>query len=109
MCMVSNIGDGWRRTLPEKYPWLPEHFPHYPYPENPVPVIPFQPSVSREEIEQLRKEMEELRKLLEAAKKFDEKTGQPHCEVDEKVAVVKAVAKMVGVELGDVFDEPKGR
>ncbi len=60
-------------------------------------------SVSRAEFDALRREMEELKKLLTAAKQFDEATGQPDCEMDEKVTLIKAIAKLVGVDLGDVF------
>lgn len=63
------------------------------------------PEVSREEFDRLRREMEELRRLLKAAKRFDEQTGQPHCELDEKVDMVKRVAKMVGVDMQDVFEQ----
>lgn len=94
MCMVSNIGDGWKDQFPQKWP-------HW----NPIPFSA--PEVSRTEFEALRQEMLELKKLLQAAKKFDELTGQPHCEIDEKVALIKAIAKLVGVDLADVFEKPK--
>ena len=95
MCMVSNVGDGWAEKFPDKWPNI-----------NPPPhSAPFiiQPEVSRAEFEALRKEMEELKKLLIAAKNFDKATGQPDCEMDEKVKLIKAIAKLVGVDMGDVF------
>lgn len=88
--MVSNIGDSWGKTFPEKWP---QYNP-------PTEVVIVNNS---EEIEALRKEVEELKKLLLAAKKFDEKTGQPDCEMDEKVKLIKSIAKMVGVDMKDVF------
>jgi hypothetical protein len=98
MCMVSNIGDAFGQTFPQKWP----HFPQ------PVPDTVFLPAeVSRAEFDALKAEMQELKKLLKAAKKFDEKTGQPDCEMDEKVKLIKAIAKLVGVDMGDVFDKPK--
>lgn len=94
MCTVSNIGDGWANKFPEKWPkW---------WPQQPPIVIP--PDVTRDEVEALRREVRELKKLLEAAKKFDAATGQPDCEMAEKVKLIKAIAKLVGVDLGDVFD-----
>jgi hypothetical protein len=48
--------------------------------------------------------MEELRKLLVAAKDFDVVTGQPDCEVDDKVALIKRLAELVGVDMSDVFN-----
>lgn len=93
MCAVSNIGDDWANKFPEKYPKWPYHPPPFAIP----------PEVSRAEVEALRREVRELKKLLEAAKKFDAATGQPDCEMAEKVKLIKAIAKLVGVDLGDVF------
>lgn len=86
MCIVSMIGDQWGRDF--LYPFgTPAHLQNN-----------FDP-----EIIKLRKEVEELKKLLLAAKVYDKETGQPECQVDEKVALIKAVAKA----LGDV-NETKG-
>ena len=95
MCMVSNIGDDYADKFPDKWP----HFNPPPY------IIPS--DVSRAEVEALRKEVQELKLLLLAAKKFDEATGQPDCEMEEKVKLIKAIAKLVGVDLGDVFGAKK--
>lgn len=91
MCMVSNIGDAWAHKFPEKYP----HF-------NPPPVV-IPSGVSASEFEALKKEVKELKKLLEAAKKFDQSTGQPDCAMEEKVKLIKAIAKLVGVNLDQLF------
>lgn len=96
MCMVSNIGDVYGKKYPE-YPWYPT------IPDNPTPVTITQIGVSQAEFDVLKKEMEELKKLLLAARKFDEATGQPHCEMEDKIAVLKKVAKALGVSLEDVF------
>lgn len=90
MCMVSNIGDGWAEQFPNKWPQF-----HPPY------VQP--PEVSKQDFDALRKEVQELKKLLTAAKKFDTVTGQPDCEMEEKVKLIKAVAKLVGVNLDGVI------
>lgn len=111
MCTVSNIGDQWARKFPGDYPWQPwtlPHSPSVPYtpnPPQPIPIgvtKPFE-GVSKDEFDKLKKEMEELKKLLEAAKIFDEATGQPDCEMDEKVALIKKVAEAVGVDMSKVF------
>jgi hypothetical protein len=60
--------------------------------------------VSREEFNALKHEITELRKVLKAAKAFDEATGQPDCEMDEKVALIKRLAEMVGVSMEDIFN-----
>ena len=93
MCVVSNVGDYWKDRLPNTYPWI-----------NPNPSQPFlynQPT--REEFEQLKQEIQELKLLLKAALRYDEKTNQPHCEQEEKIALIKKLAEYVGVDLSDVF------
>ena len=99
--MVSNIGDGWAEKFPEKWP----QFPPWPKDINgPLPeLIP--DVVSKKDFEALKKEVEELKILLRAAKKFDEATGQPDCEMEAKVKLIKDIAKLVGVDLGDVFND----
>lgn len=94
MCAVSFVGDAWGRTVPDRYPWV--------YPTVPT-VVP--EGVSRAEFEALRTEMSELRKLLVAAKAFDAATGQPDCEMDEKVELIKRLAALVGVDFDGVLAE----
>lgn len=95
MCVVSNIGNDWNKTLPDRYPWVNPQ---------PQPLLPPPAGPTRAEFEALKKEMQELKLLLQAAKRFDEATGQKDCEMDEKVALIKKVAELVGVDLGDVFE-----
>lgn len=99
--MVSNIGDQWRDDFPKKWSQITPDDSAQP------PNWPIQLGVSQADFDALKKEVEELKKLLQAAAAFDKATGQPHCEMDEKVALIKAIAKMVGVDLGDVFGEGK--
>ena len=101
MCVVSNIGTDWARTFPDRYPGIyttPGLVPQVP------PVMPEPPS--RAEFEALRAEMAELKKLLLAAKAYDAATGQPDCETDEKVALIKRLAELVGVDFSEVFTDP---
>lgn len=98
MCVVSFIGDAWRETAPQRYPWIQPIIK----PGAGVPVVP--DTATHEEVAALRAEVAELKELLLAAKKFDEQTGQPDCEVDEKVEALKRVAELLGVDLSEVFD-----
>jgi hypothetical protein len=91
MCIVSMIGDGWQDQFPGRWP-------------NITPGITQPKDVTRAEFEALKREIQELKVLLNAAKKFDEATGQPNCEIDDKVRLIKEIAKMVGVDMSDVFD-----
>jgi len=97
MCVVSNIGDFWGKTAPERYPSIPW--------TDPTPTVTVTSGVSQYEFDKLKKEVEELRKLLLAAKEYDEATGQPDCEVDEKVALIRRIAEFVGVDMSDVFPD----
>ncbi len=94
MCSVSFIGDGWQKTFPNTWPQINTG-------------LPLEPQVTKFEFEKLRVEVQELRKLLEAAKEFDIKTGQPDCEMDDKVAFIKKIAEFVGVNMDDVFGTSK--
>jgi hypothetical protein len=89
MCVVSNIGDYAKDNIPLQHPW--------------VITTTTGAEVSRSEFEALKAEMLELKELLKAAKKFDEATGQPDCELDEKVAMLKKFAELVGVDLSEIF------
>ena len=44
-----------------------------------------------------------MKKMLEAAKIYDKDTGQPDCEMEEKIDFLKKVAKLVGVNLEEIF------
>jgi hypothetical protein len=88
--MVSAIGDNFKDTFPNKWPQV---FP-----------IPTDTShIDRAELAELRKEVEELKKLLKAAKKFDDSTGQPECHMDEKMKLITDLARLLGIDMGDVF------
>lgn len=96
MCMVSNIGDQYHGYFrPTK--WYP----------NPGPYFKANPEVTKAEFEALRKEVMEMKELLKRAKAFDERTGQPDCEMDDKMAILRRVAKAVGIDLEDVLS-PQG-
>ena len=101
MCVVSMIGDHYRDhwTDPQRDGW---HIPYVP-PTQPI-VLPS--PVSKEEFDALRKEVLEMKKLLKRAKDYDEKNNEPDCEIDEKMELLRKVAKLVGVDLDDVI-KPK--
>lgn len=93
MCTVSMIGDHYRDK------WAPAA-PAYPATPN-IPLI-INP-VTREEFDALRRDVLEMKALLRRAKAYDEANGEPDCEMDEKLAVLKKVAELVGVDLSDVL------
>lgn len=95
MCMVSMVMDGYQ-------PWKKQPDPPIVYPQT-SQIITWINGVPREEFDKLKREVEELRELLKAAIKFDKNTGQPDCHNDEKIALLKAMAKALGIDLQDVF------
>ena len=89
MCVVSAVLDNYRETAPVRWPQF----------DFPAVNLDF---ATRKEVEELRAEVKELKRLLKHAQRFDERTGQPECETDDKVKFVKQVADAVGVDLGDL-------
>lgn len=103
MCTVSAVGDGWTHQLPANWPDIYRQVPKG-EPTIPLGVIPaIQPPVSREEFEALKLEMQELKKTLLKAKEIDIREGNPDCEMEDKIKILKAVAEAVGVDLSEVF------
>jgi len=93
MCTVSMVGDFYRDNLPNRHPWINITSPTF------APV----PPVSREEFEALKRDVADMKELLKRAKAYDEANGEPDCELDEKVALLRRVAELVGVSLDDVL------
>ena len=99
MCVTSMVGDHYREWIPHTYPQIQ---PIMPVPGK-EPKIIIGGEITREEFDALKKDVEQMKELLERAKKYDEDNGEPDCEVDDKVAFLKAVAELVGVDLEEVF------
>jgi hypothetical protein len=95
MCTVSFVGDSFEKHWT---PRLPEWYPHG-IPTTPGTARGLAPQISREEFDELKKEVKLLKELLERALEYDKSTGQPDCEQEQKIALLRAVAKAVGVEL----------
>jgi hypothetical protein len=74
----SSVLPGWAGTIPHVY-------------------------VQQHEFDALKRQVEEMRALLLRAKEYDERNNEPHCEMEDKVALLKRVAEAVGVSLEDVF------
>jgi hypothetical protein len=118
MCVVSMVADhyrdrfrdeGWDKYIdlyrvPTQLPALPP--PGYlPVPPGFVPIS----EVSRAEFDELKKLVMEMRDLLKRAKEYDERNNEPHCETEEKVALIKKIADAVGVDLSEVFGTPAAK
>lgn len=111
MCAVSFVGDHYGEKWSNPSPWfvpnplafpptLPMPLPAY---GNGQPFVVTHTPITREEFDALRADVLEMKALLIRAKEYDERTGQPHCEQEDKIALLKKVAEMVGISLEEVF------
>jgi len=94
MCVVSMIGEHYGDKLRREWP---QFFPVQPSPVFQQYVAP--PTVSRQEFDELKRQVDEMVSLLKRAKLYDEQHGEPECEIEEKMAVLRTVARLVGVDL----------
>lgn len=95
MCVTSFVGDVYRDRWIERYPQT--------IPQVTTTGTFVYTGIGREEFDALKREVEEMKELLIAAKRYDEEHGEPDCEMDDKVALLKRVADAVGVDLSEVF------
>lgn len=98
MCVVSMIGDNYRDM------WQPK--PWFEPATLPSPTFPPTPTITRQEFDELKRQVFEMKELLKRAKEYDARNNEPECEVDEKMDVLRKVAKLVGVSLDDVIGRP---
>jgi len=93
MCTVSMVGDHYNDIF-KRRPW---------YPQSPqqwhIPVE----TITREEFDELKRQVAEMKTLLIRAKEYDERNNEPDCEIEEKMDVLRKVAKLVGIDLDDVI------
>jgi len=99
MCVVSMVGDHFNDK------WWPNLEPQIPFNRSTITTEQLSAFLAptRKEFDALKKEVEEMKKLLERAVEYDKKNNEPHCEIEDKVALLKKVAKLVGVSLEDIF------
>jgi hypothetical protein len=109
MCVVSMVGDHYREKWKPRFPdWDDVQIPVWPSPKtNGSPTfVPLPPEITRAEFDALKKEVEEMKGLLKRAKEYDERNGEPDCEIDEKMSLLRKVAAAVGISLDDVIGKP---
>lgn len=116
MCVVSMVLDDWNERNRRYYDGVrdwPIQQPTQPYMPQIEGTVTLIDATIREDFEsfkkEVRKELRELKKLLKAAKEYDDKTGQPNCEKEEAIKAILALAKLVDVDLEEVFGQSEGR
>lgn len=100
MCTVSMIGDHFSDKWKQPdYTDLFKKINENQY-QSPFPAVTRQEhDALKIQVEQLKKEVEEMTLLLKRAIEYDKKNNEPQCEIEEKIRLLKEVAKMVGVDL----------
>lgn len=83
---------------PTNSDWLKDYLTH----QRPAPTREEYEDLSKK-FDALKKEVEDMKVLLQRAIDYDKKNNEPNCEVEEKIAMLKQVAKLVGVDLEVVF------
>jgi hypothetical protein len=95
------IGDHYKDWMPKKYPDV------FPIDTTDVPksafTWPVVNGISREEFDALKRDVEEMKALLKRAVKYDEDNNEPHCEIEEKMELLRKIAEAVGISLDDVI------
>lgn len=89
MCVVSMVGDFYQDKWTQ---------PYY------IQTVTNWPEVSKAEFEALKREVMEMKELLKRALKYDQENGEPDCQIDDKVALLKKMAELVGVDLNELTD-----
>lgn len=121
MCVVSAVGDYYGNNFPQQWPNRPwDTNPNWIVPpfQNPpqFPAAIQSPDISNAELlekmtllqkqfDEIKAAVAEMKNILLVAAEYDRKNNEPHCEMDEKVEVLKKIAKWVDIDLSEVFDK----
>ena len=92
MCTVSMVGDHFNQKWSQ---------PDYQQLFNSISTSTN--TITRQEFDALKKEVEDMKQLLIKAKIYDEQNNEPNCEMEDKVATLKKIAELMGVNLDEVF------
>jgi hypothetical protein len=68
----------------------------------------FTTGVSQEEFDKLKQEVKDMKELLKRAKIYDEQNNEPDCEIEGKIALLRDIAKVVGIDLDEVLKKKDG-
>ena len=118
MCVVSMVGDyysdKWKQPYvnPVVQPYVNPVVPTEP---DPMPLLTIEKLVNLNTVDNeyvktvdflaLKQEVLEMKELLKRAVEYDKRNNEHHCEMEDKVALLKKVAEYVGVSLEDIFSQ----
>lgn len=103
MCVVSAMGDHYQGQFDPFKKYIADPAPFGKPLIQPLP--DFKQQVTREEFNELKRQVEEMKKILKVAAEYDARNNEPHCEIEDKVKLLKEIAKLVNVDLSDVFPQ----
>lgn len=94
MCVVSMISDHFHDKWNDFYKYTSPPVPEAPLPPWLNPPVPpsTTPTLTEEEVA-------ELRKLLDRAREYDERNGEPDCELEEKKERLRKLAEELGAAI----------
>lgn len=97
MCAVSAVGDDYTYRIPNTHTFISQDWQLG---------GSLAPPPTRAEFDALKQTVEQMKGDLLAAKRRDQEAGAPDCEMEEKIALLRKVAELVGVDLNSVFGRP---
>lgn len=91
MCVLSGVYDHYKPLFPPIGPFTPPGT--FPYTPVPPPMI-ITPTISPDEIKEIRQLIKDFKEAVKAAKTVDRLTNQPDCSDPEKAKLLKRVATL---------------
>lgn len=88
MCVVSMVGDHYGKKF--------EQYIHKDFSDLLQPV-------NRHEFNKLREDVNEMKELLRKANEYDKRRGEPSCQNEDKLDMLRKIATAVGVDLDEAF------
>lgn len=102
MCVVSMIGDHYNDKWNQ-----PDYQDIFKRLGQQTSTVKYEFGVPRSEFDALKKEVEEMKELLKRAIEYDKKNDEPDCQLEGKIATLRKIAELVGVNLDDVLKQIK--
>ncbi len=68
-----------------------------------MPIDHYGNYVTLNEFLKLKEEVMEMKELLRRALDYDKRNNEPECQLEDKIAKLKEIANIVGVDLTDIL------
>lgn len=104
MCIYSAIGDYYDKNFQDNWPDI---YRTVTQDSDAVTKADLEKLATKEDIARIEKTLVSIRELLKAAIKFDDETDQAHCENEDKVALLRKLGDVLGVDMRDIDPDRK--